>query len=117
MPYRVVGIVDDRDSRTGRRIRGVPVFGGLNKLEEVINRLTGQGLRPQRIVLTRRQMDGATVRTLLDQADAIGIPVSRMPVLSALETPGDGQVKLRPINVEDVLGRPRRSSTAPPCGG
>lgn len=113
MPYRVVGIVDDRDSRTGRRIRGVPVFGGLQDLEGVIKRLTGQGLRPQRIVLTRRQIDGATIRGLLDAADGLGIPVSRMPVLSALEAPGDAQVQLRPINVEDVLGRPQATLDRP----
>lgn len=113
VPYRVVGIVDDRDSRTGRRIRGVPVFGGLKDLEDVVTRLTGQGLRPQRIILTRRQIDGATIRGLLDRADAIGIPVSRMPTLSALETPGDGQVQLRPINVEDVLGRPQATLDRP----
>ncbi|SDG09328.1 MULTISPECIES: polysaccharide biosynthesis protein [Thalassobaculum] len=113
MPYRVVGIVDDRESRNGRRIRGVPVFGGLTDLEAVVQRLTGQGLRPQRIVLTRRQMDGATVRGVLDRADALGIPVSRMPVLSALETPGDAQVQLRPINVEDVLGRPQATLDRP----
>jgi len=113
VPYRVVGIVDDRDSRTGRRIRGVPVFGGLHDLEAVVRKLAGQGMRPQRIILTRRQIDGATIRTLLDAADAIGIPVSRMPALSALEAAGDAPVKLRAINVEDVLGRPQATLDRP----
>lgn len=113
VPYRVVGIVDDRDSRTGRRIRGVPVYGGLHNLEDVVQRLTGYGVRPQRIVLTRRQIDGATIRTLLDAADALGIPVSRMPTLGALEAAGDAQVQLRPINVEDVLGRPQATLDRP----
>lgn len=113
VPYRVVGIVDDRDSRTGRRIRGVPVYGGLHNLEDVVQRLTGYGVRPQRIVLTRRQIDGATIRSLLDAADALGIPVSRMPTLGALEAAGDAQVQLRPINVEDVLGRPQATLDRP----
>lgn len=113
VPYRVVGIVDDRDSRTGRRIRGIPVFGGLQSLEAVIARLTGQGMRPQRIVITRRQIDGATIRQLLDTADALGIPVSRMPALSALEAAGDAPVQLRAINVEDVLGRPQATLDRP----
>lgn len=113
VPYRVVGIVDDRDSRTGRRIRGVPVYGGLHNLEEVVQRLTGYGVRPQRIVLTRRQIDGATIRTLLDAADGLGIPVSRMPTLGVLESAGETQVQLRPINVEDVLGRPQATLDRP----
>ena len=61
-PYRAVGIVDDRDARTGRQIRGVRVLGGLNELAAVVDRLTGQGLRQQRLVLTRARIDGATVR-------------------------------------------------------
>ncbi|MEQ8588068.1 MAG: nucleoside-diphosphate sugar epimerase/dehydratase [Thalassobaculaceae bacterium] len=113
VPYRVVGIVDDRDSRTGRRIRGVPVYGGLHNLEEVVQRLTGYGVRPQRIVLTRRQIDGATIRALLDAADGLGIPVSRMPTLGVLESAGETQVQLRPINVEDVLGRPQATLDRP----
>ncbi|MCR9072263.1 MAG: polysaccharide biosynthesis protein [Alphaproteobacteria bacterium] len=113
VPYRVVGIVDDRDSRTGRRIRGVPVYGGLHNLQEVVERLTDSGVRPQRIVMTRRQIDGATIRTLLDAADGLGIPVSRMPTLGALESAGETQVQLRPINVEDVLGRPQATLDRP----
>src|SRR3546814_16769979 len=58
-PYRVVGIVDDRDSRTGRQIRGVRVMGGLDELPALIERLGGQGIRPQRLVLTRARMEGA----------------------------------------------------------
>ncbi|MEQ9330875.1 nucleoside-diphosphate sugar epimerase/dehydratase [Thalassobaculum sp.] len=106
-PYRVVGIVDDRDSRTGRQIRGVRVMGGLDGLTEVVERLTGQGIRPQRLVLTRARMDGATVRRAFEQGDALGIPVSRMPRVGALEAADGGAVTLRPINVEDVLGRPQ----------
>lgn len=106
-PYRVVGIVDDRDARTGRQIRGVRVMGGLDDLAAVVERLTGHGVRPQRLVLTRARMDGATVRRAFEQGDALGIPVSRMPRVGALEA-ADGQaVILRPINVEDVLGRPQ----------
>ncbi|GHD55035.1 polysaccharide biosynthesis protein CapD [Thalassobaculum fulvum] len=105
--YRVVGIVDDRDARTGRQIRGVRVMGGLDDLAAVVERLTGGGLRPQRLVLTRSRMDGATVRRLFEQGDALGIPVSRMPRVGALEAADGGTVTLRPINVEDVLGRPQ----------
>jgi len=106
-PYRVVGIVDDRDSRTGREIRGVRVLGGLDELAAVVERLAGHGVRPQRLVLTRARMDGATVRRAFELGDALGIPVSRMPRVGALEAADGGAAALRPINVEDVLGRPQ----------
>ncbi|MEQ8399089.1 nucleoside-diphosphate sugar epimerase/dehydratase [Thalassobaculum sp.] len=106
-PYRVVGIVDDRDARTGREIRGVRVLGGLDDLAAVVDRLTGQGLRPQRLVLTRARMDGATVRRVFEQGDTLGIPVSRLPRVGVLEAADGEAVTLRAINVEDVLGRPQ----------
>src|SRR3546814_11103116 len=45
-PYRVVGIVDDRDSRPGRQIRGVRVMCGLDELPPLVARLGAHGLRP-----------------------------------------------------------------------
>jgi len=106
-PYRVVGILDDRDSRTGRRIRGLEVMGGPDDLDRVIGRLDGDGLRPQRIVITRERIDGTVVRQLFEAGERLGIPVSRMPRLASLEAADAEPVKLRPIAVEDVLGRPQ----------
>ncbi|AHC73873.1 polysaccharide biosynthesis protein CapD, putative [Candidatus Endolissoclinum faulkneri L5] len=108
-PYMVVGIIDNRNSRTGRQIRGVPIYGGISQLEEVIEKLTIHGLRPQRIVITKHKLNIMTTRKLVQLADAIGIPVSRMPVLSMLESVHTNEQKmyLRPINMEDVLGRPQ----------
>ncbi|NQW12059.1 MAG: polysaccharide biosynthesis protein, partial [Alphaproteobacteria bacterium] len=106
-PYRVVGIVDDGDRRTGREIRGVRVHGGLSDLARVVERLDGAGLRPQRLVITRAHMDGALVRRVFEAGDMLGIPVSRMPRLASLEAADGETLLLRPINVEDVLGRPQ----------
>lgn len=106
-PYRIVGILDDRDSRTGRRIRGVPVLGGPDDFETILARLDGSGLRPQRIVITRERIDGAIVRALFEAGERVGIPVSRMPRLASLEAANAEPVTLRPIAVEDVLGRPQ----------
>src|SRR3546814_13788049 len=96
-PYRVVGIVDDRDSRTGRQIRGVRVMGGLDELPALIERLGGQGIRPQRLVLTRARMEVATVRRVFEQGDALGIPVRRLPRVGALESAAAARVTRRPI--------------------
>ncbi|WP_148276843.1 polysaccharide biosynthesis protein [Candidatus Endolissoclinum faulkneri] len=109
VPYTVVGIIDNRNSRTGRQIRGVPIYGGISQIKDVIEKLSTHGLRPQRIVITRRTLSSVTTRKLLQQANAIGIPVSRMSVLGALESVDKAgkQLYLRPINMEDMLGRPQ----------
>lgn len=106
-PYRVVGIIDDRGSRIGRDIRGIPVLGGIDMLTEATTRLRDQGTGPQRILITRAQIDGAVVRQISDVAETLGISVARVPRLTALDDAEEGNHALapRPIDVEDVLGR------------
>ncbi len=106
-PYRAVGIIDDRGGRVGRNIRGVPVLGDLQALEQAVVTLRQRNLAPQRIVITRREIDGSVVREISEVADALGLPLARMPRLTAFDKPEDGSTTLqpRPIDVEDVLGR------------
>ncbi len=106
-PYRAVGIVDDRDARVGRSIRGVPVLGGLDDLEKTVAGLRRAGTAPRRLVITSREIDGATVRRIVAAADALGVPAARLPRLDALDRADGGPAGLapRPIDVEDVLGR------------
>lgn len=108
-PYRVVGIIDDRGTRTGRKIRNIQVIGGVDDLEDIVNQLDARADRPQRLIITRAEIDGAAVQSIVETADALGLVVSRMPRVAALgaakET--DKHFDLRPINVEDVLGRPQ----------
>ena len=106
-PYRVVGVVDDRGDRIGRRIRGIPVLGGLDALAEVTGSLQRTGTAPRKLVITRQDMDGATVRSIVSAAEPLGLEVSRLPRLTALDRAGQGRTALapRPVDVEDVLGR------------
>ena len=111
-PYRVVGVLDDKDGSrwVGRDIRGVPVLGGLDRLAEVVEELGRRGIRPQRLILARSQaeMAASTVRQLLDRAEALGLPLSRLPNPTEFkEALGGGKIALKPIAIEDLLGRPQ----------
>ncbi len=50
--YRVVGLVDDKGTRVGRRIHGLNVMGSLATLAEAVEKLTRHGSRPQRLIVT-----------------------------------------------------------------
>lgn len=106
--YRAVGIIDDKGSRIGRVIHGVPVMGGLADLPAVVETLSKQGRRPQRLVITKRnRLAGEQVRALLDTADAIGLTLARLPELTEFKSGVDEKLEIRPIAVEDLLGRPQ----------
>jgi FlaA1/EpsC-like NDP-sugar epimerase len=110
--YRVVGVLADTPSRVGREIYRVPVLGTIDSLEEVVARLDRRGKRPQKLIITARNLPGERVRQLLDQADALAIPLTRLPKLTDfqrnLEDPKRRPEQvLEPIALEDLLGRPQ----------
>jgi len=108
--YEPVGIIDVKGRRVGRSIHGVPVLGALEDLDRVIRRLAAEGRSPRRLVLARppSEMPGDAVQRLVAIADAHGLLLSQAPTpsdfRSATET---DEPALRPINVEDLLGRPQ----------
>jgi O-antigen biosynthesis protein WbqV len=107
-PYRVVGVVDDRPDLQGRQVLGVDVLGPEATLAAVVERLAARDQRPERLVLGRGGEDGAHVRRLLDLAERLALPMSRLPEPGRLEQAGQARPEVRPIEVEDLLGRPQR---------
>jgi len=105
--YRVVGILDDKGSRVGRNIRGVEVMGGLDDLDAVVRRLAARRQRPHRLVITKDNLDGARVRELLDRGDRLGLTLARIPDMTELRSSVPERLEIRPVAIEDLLGRPQ----------
>jgi FlaA1/EpsC-like NDP-sugar epimerase len=106
--YRVVGVVADTPSRVGREIYRVPVLGTIDSLETVVERLSRRGKRPQKLIITAQNLPGDQVRRLLDRADALAIPLARLPKLTDFQRNLDNpEHVLEPIALEDLLGRPQ----------
>ena len=115
--YQVVGIVDDKPGRVGRDIRGVRVLGALTEIDGVVARLDRDAVRPQRLIITSQSYDGEQVRGLLQSCERLGMILARLPRLtdfdsgdnvgSGLNTGGLRAFEPRPVDVEDVLGRPQ----------
>jgi O-antigen biosynthesis protein WbqV len=103
-PYEVVGIVDDRPGRIGRDIRGVRVMGAIDDIPAVLEKLVHKGRRPHRLVLAG-EFEGPSVRKLLDLAEKGGMSIGRIPRLADLR---EGQVEVRTVDVEDLLGRAQK---------
>jgi FlaA1/EpsC-like NDP-sugar epimerase len=106
--YRVVGVLADTPSRVGREIYGAPVLGTIDSLEAVVQRLERRGKRPEKLLITQQNLPGRQVRSLLDRADALAIPLARVPRLTEFrgELAHPDRV-VEPIALEDLLGRPQ----------
>src|SRR6516162_2078815 len=106
--YRVVGVLADTPSRVGREIYRVPILGTIDALETVVAQLDRRGKRPQKLIITAQNLPGHQVRRLLDRADALAIPLARLPRLTDFRRNLDNPERaIEPIALEDLLGRPQ----------
>lgn len=103
-PYEVVGILDDHDGTVGCTMHSVPIYGRTDILPVVVNKLARKGKRPQRILLADSYASPEELCALLEKANALGIPMARLPRLSDFQQHTD-QPTIRTIDVEDLLGR------------
>ena len=98
--YQPVAFVDDKLRRQGGDIHGVPVAGSTKEIPEVVQRL-GVDL----IMLATQHASAAEMRSLIELCEQTGKPLRTMPQLENLLA---GQVtinQLRPVSIEDLLGR------------
>ena len=105
--YRAVGIVSERPDRVGRQIHGIDVIGTTDDIAGAVKELGAAGIRPQRLVLTNDNMPGARVRALLEQADELGMTLARLPRLTDFKSGIADELDVKPVAVEDLLGRPQ----------
>jgi O-antigen biosynthesis protein WbqV len=108
-PYRVVGLLDESQDKVGYHLQGIEVLGTVqDELAPIVERLSIRGERPTRLVLTEESLRGETVRRLLEQAEAIGITLGRLPRITNLRDADDSdRIEVRPIALEDLLNRPQ----------
>ncbi|MBX6323980.1 MAG: polysaccharide biosynthesis protein, partial [Rhodospirillaceae bacterium] len=111
-PFTVLGILDDRGRRSGMKLHGLRVLGGIGAAQEVIDRLRRRRHRPQRFIIAENDLSREQLRHLLAVAEANGMTIGRVPRLSAIhveDAAGSGaSQRVQPVAVEDLLGRPRQ---------
>ena len=107
-PFDVVGIVSLTDSRVGRNMHGVDVLATVDRLEEILGRLADskRGL-PRRLVLTGDALRHEDITKWVEVADQRGITLARLPKLNDLREGLADPLQIRPVAIEDLLGRPQ----------
>ena len=95
-----VAFVDDDPGKHGREIHGVRVLGSISALNDIVS-----ALNIDEIVIAIPSMTRSELRVIMDQCAAIGIPSKILPSLSELSDAEVGIDLLRPLSVEDLLGR------------
>lgn len=103
-PYRVVGLVDDDTRQHGREIQHVRIYGAVHELAYILRKLERKGRRAQRLIVALPAIDRLRFETLMEAANAHNLTLARLPSLTELKA-GDRAHDIRPVAVEDILGR------------
>jgi O-antigen biosynthesis protein WbqV len=100
---RPVGILSPSLADRGQSMRGIPVVGSLDDLEQIVRDSEARGTHIMRLIFTPSALvaEAAPESTLM-RARRLGLQTSRLPAL----TEGGEAVQLAPIAVEDLLLRP-----------
>lgn len=98
--YLPVGFVDDNISKRGLEVHGVPVLGTIRQITQCVNEQC-----IDLIFIAIPSARSAAMRRIVTNCEKSNVPFRTLPSLSALAS---GRVEvnaLRPVNIEDLLGR------------
>lgn len=102
----VVGILEPDTVTIGRRILGIPVMGQTDALHQILTNQAHTGHPIASVVLTGNP-SASIVKRIVDQAMAARIGLFRAPDPLTFSDACVCPIVLRPIAIEDLLGRPQ----------
>ncbi len=106
-PYRIVGIIAKDQASDGRVVHNVKVYGGIEHFGKILDKLNAQNKLPQKIIIAPDMFSGSTIKELLQATGNHSVSFFRLPRVTDFN-PTDNPLQLRPILLEDLLGRPKR---------
>lgn len=109
MPYKIVGMLDTHGKRIGMTIRGIKVLGFVDDFERIYTFLTRNKKVPQHMIIADDKFRGKGLLDLIQKAEHHGIPVSRVPKVTQLQSGATSKNEVRPVVIEDLLGRPQNT--------
>jgi len=97
--YSVKGFVDDNPSLWGRSILGIRIYSPKDLLS------LRESLKIKKVLIAIPSISKSNLKSISDNLNSLNIPVLQIPSLSDILT-GKAKIdKLRPIQIEDILGR------------
>ncbi|MDO8532280.1 MAG: nucleoside-diphosphate sugar epimerase/dehydratase [Dehalococcoidia bacterium] len=98
--YEVVGFVDDDPQKLGMQVHGVKVLGNRSRIKDIVD--SGN---VNTIVIAMHRVSGADFREILSMCEETSAKIQIEPEILETVNGQDGQLRLRDITVEDLVGR------------
>ncbi len=98
--YYIVGFLDDDPVKQGRDIHGIPVLGVISEIEKVLAEYS-----VEEIIIAIHASSKVEMRRITDLCGRCDLPVRVLPVLQDMDDFRITSSQLRPLALEDLLGR------------
>ena len=92
--------LDDSDTKIGRLLNGIPVVDTVDGLEKVTARY-----RIKKVIIAFPSAPSKRIREVAETAKSLGLEVDIVPALTDLVSGRATATQIRPIELEDLLGR------------
>ncbi|WP_420547829.1 polysaccharide biosynthesis protein [Curvivirga sp.] len=111
--YNAIGLLSFDRRRVGLHIQNTPIIGTIEDLNQDL--VKSLQIQPSKIIITKEDPNSESLRKLVEIAQDLGLTVSRSSRLSELKEGTEDHVteNIRPIAIEDLLGRPQASLDRP----
>jgi FlaA1/EpsC-like NDP-sugar epimerase len=100
LDYTPIGLVDDDPRKRGMRLHGVRVLGTTADLRNIL-----RNNRPDEVLIAAPSASGEFRQRIVEAARAENVPVKTLPALHELISGDVDLAQIRPVQVEDLLGR------------
>ena len=100
LDQKVACIIDDDPKKIGRYIKGIKVVGNRNSIKKNVKRYN-----IQQIILTIPSVNSARIRPIVEICQDTNCELMILPGVYQLVTGEVKASKLRPVKIEDLLGR------------
>ncbi len=98
--YRPVAFLDNDAGKLGVRIHGVKVMGKISQLSQVV-----RVRKVDEVIIALSQASANEIREIVKTCGELKLPSRIVPPASALLSPQILPLRLRPVDVSDLLGR------------
>lgn len=98
--YEPIGFIDDNLRKKGLRIHGVPIFGPMTMITQVMERY-----KPAEILISMPSASHKTINEIYEICKPFNIPIQILPGLSDIIEGNVSVSQIKPLSLEDLLQR------------
>ena len=100
LKYKLVAFVDDSPVKRGRKVNGIPVIGGIEDIDDIVDRKS-----IDEIIIAIPSAKPAIINDIYEKCSVTSCKVKILPSMSQLIDESIMLQKIKDVDIEDLLGR------------